>query len=249
MKKIMVAAATVALAMGVFAVCGDETPEVKARQVYKFTFTGKTTKGIGAQTVKVDCGDDQTGCYARIPAKLKIKGWVAYCLNGCKGVNGGTGDAEAWAFWATKPYKADLGALAELNFADGEFPHVIGKKPNKAEAYGTFTSQFVFTSQAAWEINFAFAGLGTYKSPVYKKISGNFAGSPAASWYISGNVCAQTSVYDCSSLTLVCDETPNTVAFGKWSMKYSKSAAKKLNKGKLPKTPSYATAVQNSEPN
>ena len=245
MKKLMIAAATVALAAGAFAdVCGVTTPEKEVRQVYKWTFTGKTTKGLPGAVEKNDCGVTGTGCYARVPAKLKIKGWIAYCLGTCVAANDGTGAAEAFAFWSTKPYKADLGANAVLDFDGGDFPHVIGKKPNKAEAYGTFETQMVFPDNSSWDINFAFAGLGTYKAPVYKKIAGNFAGSPAASWYVGKDVCAQTSVYDCSALTLDCSAQPNTVAFGKWTMKYSKSASKKLVKGKFPKTASYAAAVQ-----
>ena len=251
MKKLMLTAAAAVLSMGAFALCGD-TPvqqvvvikaKAPARTVYKFTFSGKTTKGAPAGTIAKQCGDDEAGCYPRIPAKLKIKGWLALCDNECTSINGGTADAESYAFWATKPYKADLTPTAELDFMSGEFPHVIGKKPNKAEAAGTFKGDFVFTDTVSWSLadGLFFAGLGKYKAPIYKKIAGNFAGAPAASWYISGNECAQTDVYDCSTLTLKCGENPNTVAFGKWCMKYSKSASKKLGSGKLPKVPSYAT--------
>ena len=102
----------------------------------------------------------------------------------------------------------------------------------------------VFADQAQWSLGdgLYFAGLGKYKAPLYKKIKGNFAGSPAASWYVSNKVCKQSSPYDCETLTLKCDETPNTVAFGKWTMKYSKSASKKFP-SKTPKTPSWATAA------
>ena len=251
MKKLMLTAAAAVLSMGAFALCGDAEPVVvqiiKApkvqRQVYKMTFCGKTTKALPGKATPVTCGDDIAGCYARVPAKLKIKGWIALCKTECDAINGGSADAESYAFWATKPFKADLTPDAELDFDGGEFPHVIGKKPNKAEAYGTFKSKFVFAEGTEWDLadGLIFAGLGKYKAPIYKKISGNFVGKPAASWYISSNVCAQSDVYDCSTLTLKCEEYPNTVAFGKWSMKYSKSAAKKMASGKLPKVPSYAT--------
>ena len=251
MKKLMLTAAAAALSLGAFALCGDAEPQqvvvvkaVKAqRQVYKMTFCGKTTTALKGKDTPVQCGDDIAGCYARVPAKLKIKGWIALCKTECDAINGGTADAEAFAFWATKPYKADLTENAEVDFDGGEFPHVIGKKPNKAEAYGTFKSKFVFAAGTEWDLadGLVFAGLGNYKAPIYKKISGNFVGKPAASWYISDKVCKQSDIYDCSTLTLVCEDYPYTVAFGKWNMKYSKSAAKKMAKGTLPKVPSYAT--------
>ena len=141
-----------------------------------------------------------------------------------------------------KPYKAGFNntdALAET------FVNVIGKKPNKAEMFGIFTGTANFAENVDWNIgSLYFAGLGKYKGSkgIYSSISGNFAGAPAASWYISPNLCKQTDVYDCATLKLVCDENPNTVAFGKWSVKYNKSASKKLTKSisNLPKTPKYA---------
>ena len=251
MKKLMLTAAAAVLSMGAFALCGDAEPVVVIvqktakvqRQVYKMTFCGKTTKALPGKATPVTCGDDIAGCYARVPAKLKIKGWIALCKTECDAINGGSADAESYAFWATKPFKADLTPDAELDFDGGEFPHVIGKKPNKAEAYGTFKSKFVFAEGTEWDLadGLTFAGFGKYKAPIYKKIAGNFVGKPAASWYVSSTVCAQSDVYDCSTLTLKCEEYPSTVAFGKWNMKYSKSAAKKMAKGQLPKVPSYAT--------
>lgn len=265
MKKLMLTTAAAVLTMGAFALCGDvevvQAVIVKApsRTVYKFKWSGKTTKGVEAKVKAsacgdgVMCGDGQAECNVcipRYPAKLKIKGWVALCDNKCNTINNGSGDAEDYAFWATKPYKANITPDAELSFVDGEFPHVIGKKPNKAEAFGTFKGTLIFAEGVAeWSLGdgLYFAGLGKYKAPVYKKIKGKFAGSPAASWYISNKQCAQTTVWDCETLKLKCDENPNTVAFGKWSMKYSKSASKKLSKGKLPKTPSYATRKSDAE--
>ncbi len=248
MKKLMLTAAAAVLSMGAFALCGDAEPVVVVvqktvkvqRQVYKTTFCGKTTTALPGKSVASACGDVTEGCYARVPAKLKIKGWIALCDTACTALVGGTADAESYAFWATKPFKADLTPDADLTF---DFINVIGKKPNKAEAAGKFTSKFVFAEGTEWDLadGLAFAGLGSYKKPIYKKITGNFVGQPAASWYISNAVCAQSDVYDCDTLQLLCGEYPSTVAFGKWTLKYSKSAAKKLGKGQLPKVPSYAT--------
>ena len=251
MKKLMLTAAVAAIASGAFALCGEVEPipaiivKAAARTVYTFNFCGKTTKGAEGAAIVSQCGETSEGCIARIPAKLKIKGWLALCGNGCTEINAGTEGAAAYAFWVLKPYKGWISADdVALDFAGGEFPHVIGKKPNKAEAFGTLAGTVVFADQAQWSLGdgLYFAGLGKYKAPLYKKIKGNFAGSPAASWYVSNKVCKQSSPYDCETLTLKCDETPNTVAFGKWTMKYSKSASKKFP-SKTPKTPSWATAA------
>ena len=255
MKKLMIAAAAAAISTGAFALCGEVDPipavivKAAARTVYTFKFTGKTTIGNAAEATPVQCAEP-TGdvCIARLPAKLKIKGWLALCGNGCTEINAGTEGAAAYAFWVLKPYKGWIKADdAAIDFVGGEFPHVIGKKPNKAEAFGTLKGTITFSGAgeaAEWSLGdgLYFAGLGKYKAPLYKKIKGNFAGSPAASWYISSKVCKQSSPYDCETLTLKCEETPNTVAFGKWQMKYSKSASKKFP-SKTPKTPSWATAA------
>ncbi len=256
MKKLIIAAAAAAISTGAFALCGEVDPipavivKAAARTVYTFKFTGKTTKGDAAAATPVQCAEPNNDevCVARLPAKLKIKGWLALCGNGCIEINQGTEGAAAYAFWMLKPYKGWFSAEdAKLDFVGGEFPHVIGKKPNKAEAFGTLGGTIYFagvpeTINWIWDPGIYFAGLGKYKAPIYKKIKGNFAGSPAASWYISSKVCKQSSPYDCETLTLKCDETPNTVAFGKWQMKYSKSASKKFPK-KMPKTPAWASAA------
>lgn len=257
MKKLIIAAAAAAISTGAFALCGEDAPvqavivKAAARTVYTFKFTGKTTKGL-PHTDSVTCGEDTT-CIARIPAKLKIKGWIATCGNLCTEIDEGTAAAEAYAFWMLKPYKGWFSTEdTVLAFVgdDIKLPNVIGKKPNKAEAagelYGTILFAGVGADAASWVwaqgSGIVFAGLGKYKAPIYKKIKGNFAGAPVASWYISERICDQTHVYDCATLTLDCENAPNTVAFGKWQMKYSKSASKKFP-GKLPKTPAWASAA------
>jgi len=246
MKKLMIAAAVAAMTVGAFADCGEGNIQTSKAQVYKFTFSGKTTKGLKAGSTKVDCGEDGAGCHPRVATKLKIKGWVAYCLPVCtETLPQGTGSATAWSFWMLKPFKGGFNGTDAL--AD-TMVNVIGKKPNKAEMFGKFNGTISFAENVDWNLgDLYFAGLGKYKGSkgIYSSISGNFAGSPAASWYVSPNLCKQTDVYDCATLQLVCDQNPNTVAFGKWSVKYNKSASKKLTKSisNLPKTPSYATVT------
>lgn len=247
MKKLMIAAAVAAVAGGVFAepVCGEgEVPAAKCYSVYKYTFTGKTTIGTAPSTVYDDnlCGDatETARCSVRIPGTLKIQGWVAYCFCDCQ--NTIVSDTfDAMAFWATKPYKADIpdGAVKY------DLVNVIGKKGTQCEAAGAFTGTITYTPEVTWALGdagLAFAGMGKYsfKSGSYSA-SGYFAGRPVASWYIKGKVCEQTHVWDCTTLVVDCENAPDTVAYGKWSVKYSSSDSKKYMKGVRPSTPSYAT--------
>ena len=243
----MIAAAVAAMTVGAFADCGEGGVQTSGAQVYKFTFSGKTTKGVKpGNAASLDCGEGGGAlCSARVPAKLKIKGWVVYCLPTCsETLAQGTESANYYAFWALKPYKADV---QEAEISDA-FVQVIGKKPNKAEMFGKFKGTMPYNADAtaAWVFDgISFAGLGKYKASkgIYSSISGNFAGSVGTSWYVSKAECAPSRIYDCATLLLQCDDDYNTVAFGKWSVKYNKSASKKASKTprKLPKMPSYAT--------
>jgi hypothetical protein len=244
MKKLMIAAAVAVVGAGAFAVCGDDpTPQVQGRQVYKVVYSGKTTIGLPKAGSTGDCGDEVAGCVARLPGTLKIEGWFLVCDPTCATLSGySTDDAEAKAFWTTKPYKGDI--------ADGKLAlndvSVIGKKAKDAEASGLFTGTIKFAEAAQWSLGdgLTSAGLGKYtKKTASYSITGNFAGAPTASWYVSSANCDPSRVYDCATLQLKCEEEVNTVAFGKWTLKYDSSATKKALKGTLPKTPSYATVV------
>ena len=244
MKKLMIAAALAAMTTGAFAVCGDDpTPTQTGRTVYKFTYSGKTTDGKYVAGAVNMCGDVGEACYARIPATLKIEGWVALCETQCTALMDAFNAPAAQAFWTTKPYKGDI-ADAKLGL---DLLNIIGAKPNKSEAAGKFTGTVKFAEGVEWALGDAlvYAGLGSYKSStgIFTSISGNFAGEPVASWYISNRECAQSVPYDCQTLALDCENKANTVAYGKWSMKYSSSDTKKLYKGTFPKTPAYATIV------
>ena len=250
MKKLMIACAVAALTAGAFAAgCGDdEEPAVTTvNQVYKATFSGKTTKGVPGKdvTTSVLCGDDQTteGCVVRVPATLKIQGWYVLCNVTCGTILEVANAPARQAFWQTKPYKADIPDSATAF----SLINVIGKKGKDAEAAGTFTGTVTYAADATWSLGdgLAFAGLGKTKLKsgtlaYFPSFSGNFVGEPVASWYIKGNTCAQTHVWDPCTMTVNCDETPNTVAFGKWTMKYDASATKKAAT-KNPSYPSYAT--------
>ncbi len=249
MKKLMIAAAAAALSSGAFAgICGDEDPVVDVvagREVYKVAFTGKTTIGVPGKDVvtPVFCSEDQKedGCVIRVPGTLKIEGWVLLCDVACNAKIEAFAAPAYWAFWASKPYTADI-PEGKLEFS---VLNVIGKKGADAEAAGKFTGKVVYGPGFEWDLaeGLEYAGLGKYsaKNGTFTSFTGNFAGAPAGSWYIKGKVCEQTHVYDCTTMLVDCENVPNTVAFGKWTMKYDASASKAAYKGKMPKTPKYAT--------
>lgn len=253
MKKLIAFAALAALTGSVYAACGETTPVAKAAQVYTVKFNGKTTKGLRAKDGPASaCGEaGAAGGIYRAPDKITIDGWMAFCdPTTCASLRGGTSDAAAYAFWATKPIKANIDGAA-LDFDGGEFPHRIGKAGKDAEAYGTFKGSLDMGGGSTWDLQtLYFAGLGKFncKNGTWTSITGNFAGSPAASWYISNSECAQSSVWDCTTCSLVLvDGTPNTVAFGTWCVKYNAAASKKIiTKNIYPTTPSYATVVEGS---
>ena len=132
MKKLMIACAVAAMTAGAFAAgCGDDDPDpdpVTVNQVYKMTFSGKTTNGVPGKDVvtSVFCGDDdvQDGCVVRVPANLKIEGWVVLCNITCATIVDVFNAPQKQAYWTTKPYKADI--------PDGKATftiiNVIGKK-------------------------------------------------------------------------------------------------------------------------
>ena len=245
MKKLMIAAAAAAVASGAFAICGDpdDAPGSYA-QVYKMSFTGKTTAGVGGVDTPNLCGDPTAGCSVRVPANLLIQGWIVLCDPNCASILDGFNAPSYSSFWQVKPYKADIpdGAI------EWQTINIIGKKAKDAEAAGKFSGTVTYAADATWalaDVQFAGGGKSVNKGgswSYFSSFSGYFAAAPVASWYIKGNVCEQTHVYDPCDLTVDCEETPNTVAFGKWAMKYDRAASYKMWKNSTrPARPAYAT--------
>ena len=80
-----------------------------------------------------------------------------------------------------------------------------------------------------------------------KSCKGNFAGLLSQPWYIASKDCVPAGYWDCATLGLVCPGGA-TAAFGKWSVKYNSSASKKyLNKGTLPKIPTWAAYLNGAK--
>lgn len=226
MKKVIIAAAVAAMGVSAFAACSYIAP-TPAKQgdpawAYKWKFSGKTTKAI-----EVRCARQQGTFVTRTAASLKIQGWSFYCDPVC-------GDFEAAEadeiFWQTKPGKLVLDGGVTLEVAN-----VIGKKGKNYEAAGLAE----FTDATGNDLYaLTFAGLGKYdaKNERVSSVKGNFAGVAAAPGLTSYNKAncnydsAVSKVWECCGCpTLDAD----SVAFGKWSVKYSKSYAKKYGNSKL----------------
>ena len=205
------------------------TPTEKA-WAYQWKFSGKTTEAAIGK-----CAGDVV---IRVPGALKIQGWSFYCEPQC-------GDFEAMQadeiFWMTKPVKSLLEGGVELEVAN-----VIGKKGKDFEALGNAA----FTDVYGSKYGFVFAGLGKYDAKNMKptSIKGNFAGYRTAPMYTKDNgPCSspdtlKAAVWPCDTCSCP-TETPDSVAYGKWSVKFNKGKANKYAAGTLDATkllPSWA---------
>ena len=251
MKKLMIAAAAVAVVGSVFAACDYTAPDTA--WVYKWKFSGKTTFGVKPAKQKVVvshglCGftDTATNCgvagnctTVRAPASLKIEGYSWYCTPGCGSLQFEEIPEVNEIFWQKKPFKAALAGGTATDISN-----IIGKKQKQYEAFGiaSFT-EYINGCTKEGTYKLAYAGLGKYdlKNCRVKCCKGNFAGYLDQPHYISKDSCVDAGfwVCDCNSNVLSC-QAPS-VAFGKWSVKYQKSASKKyLKKGTLPKVAKWA---------
>lgn len=227
MKKMIAMIGCAFMAMATFAgACS--APEVEdTGWVYKWTFTGKTTKPAEAK-VKIAasaCSAGPETCAIRTPASLKIQGYTWICSPGCGDQFGEFGEANE-IFWSTKPENDSFaGGLANEIF------HIIGKNAKQAEVAGTANFE-----GSGMSYNFTYAGLGKYdtKNRRLKTAKGNFAGTAA---HIN---CLTSAVWNCDPLTINCGENPDTVVYGKWKVRFQKNASKKFVKtGKLPTFPKW----------
>lgn len=237
MKKLMIAAA-MAATVGAFASdnCSDPTTYTCV-SVYKVSFSIKTTAPV-SKAVKSDCADPTAVCY-RKKASAKLAG---YLYAGTEGTNGEWGlvtdgascsDActcvEAFAdlsqvFWDGKTYVDDQGMMA-FDFVD----RIGGKTSDKSkvvEAVGTYTS-------ANYALRFAGFGSWDKKNTLVKSVSGNFAGTKTKADCEVEVSCSDPETVEVGTF-MICDESAGqveyTAAYGTWSIKWDKSAAKKFAK-------------------
>lgn len=240
MKKIMIAVAVAAMGAAAFgANCAPTTPVAKdAAWVYQWKFTGKTTAGKKAAAKGTNQSACQPGtpgaaCAYRAKASLKIQGYTYACNPGC-GSDAFETFAEALeVFYMTKPWKASMagGVSTELS-------HIIGSNKKQYEAAGI--AQFTEEAEGV-KYALTYAGLGKYdvKNSRVSSVSGNFAGVASQAWAynLKKDLCIKAGYWDCATLALVCDG--ETVAYGKFSAKFKKSASKKYVAGKTVSLPSW----------
>lgn len=238
MKKCMITALAVVVASGAFAACQrgkkeDGSSCDKQTWVYTWKFSGKTTKGakVSEKEIKKLCdregGEDG---YVRVPASLKIQGYVGYCDVYCGSEAFEVIDPTNEIFWQTKPEK--------VAFTEGgpslEVSNIIGKKAKQYEVFGK--AKFVGAldnDPNSWAIEYdlTLAGLGKYdkKNDRVSSASGNFAGTLEYPYYVSSkNGCQYAGIWSCCDFSLVEDPKVLSVAYGKWNVKYNKKLSKKL---------------------
>ena len=234
MKKIMtIALAAVVGVVANMAEAGACSPVVKdTAWVYKWKFTGKTTKGQATRAAVASsaCAPKAEVCAIRVPSSLKIEGYT-YACNPSACADNSMGFETAFVennevFWTTKPGKYSLaGGVAT------EIAHIIGRSAKQAEIAGV--AKFDGDNMS---YNFTYAGLGKYNKAQSRltSASGNFAG------FAKPCVCAKSAVWNCDTLTMCCDENLDTVVYGKWTVKYCANPSKKfITSGQLPKLPRW----------
>lgn len=220
--------AALAAAVTSYGAC-SYAPQKETAWVYHWKFTGKTTTPNKVKLAKSysSCSVAPTTCAVRVPSSFKIEGYAYYCSPGCGDQFTELAEVNE-VFWMRKPVKDDLaGGVAT------EIMHIIGKKAKQGEVFGTATF-----NGATRNIKFNYAGLGKYdtKHRRLSSASGNFAGTATFC------ECAPATYWDCDSLSLLCEENAPTVVYGKWSVKFKKSAARKyLKNGSTVKVPAWVS--------
>ena len=235
MKK-LIALAAVAVVGSTFAGTCGYTPVDPVKDtgwVYTWKFSGKTTEGKALKDTTIPssqcgyAGGTIKGGYVRVPASLKIQGYTYYCSPIC-----GSDDFETIGeefFYMTKPEKSYLEGGVTIDVSN-----IIGKKAKQYEMAGDadFIEFLDLAGSDKTAYSLAFAGIGKYdkKNSRVSSVKGNFAGVAYPIWYVSNKECAEAGYYDCATGVLAYDAP--SVAYGKFSVKYNKSASKRYVEGK-----------------
>lgn len=231
MKK-LIALAAIAAVGATFGACEEEPAECVF--AYSVSLSGKTSVAKATKAPKSNC-DDPSVCY-RKSGSFKAKGYVygkteladgGECSDDTCGCNEWTGEGAVSSYiWNTKTLKAiegfEFSSLARIGAAKSE-------KAKTVEVIGTLEG-------------LTLAGFGRYdmKNSRITSASGYFAGTLAAPECETCTYDATACEDDCESVGSVAfeicsdsevDSDGATVpAYGKWTIKYNKSVAKKLAK-------------------
>ena len=210
MKKLMMFAAAMTIVAGAYAQCGFDDPnyECDAALVYQAKFNVKTTKG------KPYSGKCDDVCY-RQKGSANYKGYLYACGCTCDEFM----DAELLLTGNKKNREVFEG------FPEWVTLNKIGKKNLDAEGYFHVELDDVETGR---EFILDAAGFGKFdkKGGYLKNMSGNFVG------LMSAPLCEDPcEIGDPAVAFPACDweedEDVETIAFGKWSIKYNKKLSKK----------------------
>ena len=251
MKKLMIAAATVALVGGAFAACLDKKgPDPKnTAAVYQWQFKGKT--GVGVLVSEryttgggcVDKTSGKTGEVVRVPGSLAIQAYTYVCDPECQTFGTQIVNPDKAEYYETKPFKSII--YKNIPFiVNVVSAHVIGKNANQYELAGdavfTTTEKASGGSDPDQVYQLTFAGFGSYdnKNGIVKSVSGNFAGVQTPPRYVGivdydgdgkNDRCPPAAYWDCQTLKLdIVNINAPSVAYGTWSVKYNSAASVKL---------------------
>ena len=231
MKKLMIALAAAGLVGGAYAGCQEDTKCVFAYQV---SLSGKSTVAASTKAKPSACID--ADCY-RKAGSYKVKGYIwgtttdmtdpSQCVEGCGCLDLSSADTyveKVTYLWNTKTLKK----LGDMEFSQLDLVGSnVGTKAKTVEVVAKID-------------DLVLAGFGKYntKKLEFKSASGYFAGTVAAPVCMSCTYNQNDCTEDCeqvpSKAFTLCalgdSDVTTTPAYGKWSIKYSKSAAKKLTK-------------------
>ena len=220
-------AAVAALSMGVFA--------ASEYQVYDFALAVKTTAAKGK--VSTSCGDTYVW---RDANGVKIRGVIAGCGCGAILANGSCENALVLLWNETTKTQISNDVISTW------IVQRIGKSGQKAEHIAELKCD---------DFEITLAGIGTYKDPYLKSLSGNFAGFAKAPILVTAgscNACGVTPGSEDESVAVapcedgICTTADNsdiTPMYGTYTLKYNSGKSKKISKNgisaKLLGCPSY----------
>ena len=218
-------------------------PAEPVSAVYQWKFQGRTTAGYAVESIfgATACNLGTSGvCAIRVPAALAIQGYTYICENCCGAYN--DFDSMVKTFFMTKPFKSLLKDMA-FN-ATG---HIIGKAAKQYELFGTLEAK---SSDPEVAYTLKFAGLGNWnrQNVVPTAVTGNFAGTADAPYFI-GTVgrtlmCINADWWTCGNYAYAQHPDAKSVAYGSWSMRYNATASKKYRKGITIALPAWARALR-----
>lgn len=230
MKKLMIIAAAMTIAGGVYAWgsggCNpDPEFEGECARVYKVKMTLKASRP------KTKRGRCETMCY-RKPARVRLQGYALSCdACACEDFQ----ESLSWVLWN----KREKSIYMDDEPVEWEFLNVIGRKANQVEGL-FYIENYAFAGYAA--------GFGKMdrKSCIPANMKGEFAGSGAVPGCTSGDVCSPdvscTWAFECADY---CEGDAEelydlpTAYTGKWAIRYSRSLSRKYAKTWSPRIPDY----------